>query len=363
MKILYLINFAGKAGTEKYVLNLVKAFNKNNDKCFFAYNIDGLLSEQMKELGILSLKLEMKNPFDIKAAKTLSDFCKENKIDIIHTQYPRENFIAILSKIFNPKIKVVNTCHLTLKTGFSWKILNMIFTRFDNKIISVCNYGKELMIKNGVCKSKITVIFNGIYYEEKNTKSTIREELGIDNDTFVICTLARYAPEKGLSYLLDSFAALKKLTDRKLALIIAGDGELFDEIKKKKEELLLSDTVFQLGYRQDSENILAGSDMFINSAMCNEALSFAILEALGFGLPVIATNIGGNPDIINKSLPCGELVEYGDAKMTSEAILGLVEDKEKYKLYSDNAIKTVKEKFNLEKLLSDIYEVYREVLN
>ena len=83
LKILYLINHAGKAGTEKYVLNLVKYLQDKDAECFFAYNEGGLLSEQMADMGIPFGRIEMKNPFDFKAAKTLAHFCRENKIDII----------------------------------------------------------------------------------------------------------------------------------------------------------------------------------------------------------------------------------------------------------------------------------------
>ena len=74
LRVLYLINHAGKAGTEKYVYNLVKAYNGTKCECYFAYNEPGLLSEQMEEAGIPSLQLEMKHPFDLKAAKKLAKY-------------------------------------------------------------------------------------------------------------------------------------------------------------------------------------------------------------------------------------------------------------------------------------------------
>ena len=86
LKILYLINHAGKAGTEKYVLNLVDNFNGKSAKCCFAYNEPGLLSEQMAQRKISSFQFEMKNPYDLKAAKTLARICRENKVDVIHAQ-------------------------------------------------------------------------------------------------------------------------------------------------------------------------------------------------------------------------------------------------------------------------------------
>ena len=359
LKVLYLINHAGKAGTEKYVYNLVKTYKEKNTKCYFAYAEEGLLSEQMEEMGIESVKIPMKNPFDKKAAKLVADYCRNNNIDVIHTQYPRENYIALLSRKYYSGTKVVYTCHLTLKTSLLWKITNKIMTKNNHKIISVCNKGKELLIGNGVPEGKIDVVFNGIRPGETKPKNPEkRKELGIDPDTFVITTLSRYHMAKGLDFFADSVAELKKKTNKKFVVLFLGDGELFDKIKKQIEKLGLENEIKQLGFRNDAAEILAVSDMYVNSAKCFEALSFAILEALDNSLPVVATDVGGNSDIINDNTNCGILVNYGDTKAMAEAIKTIMEDEEKYKLFSENAKKTVCEKFNLDVLLEETYTKY-----
>lgn len=359
LKVLYLINHAGKAGTEKYVYNLVKTYKEKNTKCYFAYSEPGLLSEQMQEMGIESFVVEMKNPFDFKAAKRIAQICRENNIDVIHTQYPRENYIALLSRRYYSGTRVVYTCHLTLKTSFLWKITNKIMTKNNHKIISVCNNGKELLIGNGVSADKIDVVYNGIVPSKEVFKNTAkREELGIDPDTFVIVTLSRYHMAKGLDFFTDSVAELKKMTDKKFVVLFLGDGELFDDIKKRIASLGLENEIKQLGFRNDANEILKASDLYVNSAKCYEALSFAILEALDCALPVVATNVGGNGDIINAENNCGILVEYGDTKAMAEAMREMMENKDKYNEFSVNARKTACEKFNLDVLLEETYTKY-----
>lgn len=359
MKVLYLINYAGNAGTEKYVYNLIKTYEGNDTKCYLCYNVDGRLSEDAKKLGIPTFKLNMRHPFDLKAAKALADYCRENNIDVIHAQYPRENYIALLSKRYYSGTKVVYTCHLTLKTNFLWKITNRLMTKNNHKIISVCNNGKELMIGNGVKADKIEVIFNGIKPHERTAaKEGLRKELGIDEDTFVMTTLARYHIAKGLDYLTNSIEKLTKLTSRKFVLLILGEGELWDEITNLIHQKGLQDKILQLGYRTDAGEILKISDLYINSAKCYEALSFAILEAMDAALPVIATNVGGNGDILSPENDCGILVEYGDCDAMANAINTIMTDAELWKKYSENAIKAVDTVFNLDKLLDDTYKMY-----
>lgn len=363
MRILYLINHAGKAGTEKYVYNLVKRFGGTETECFFAFNETGPLADQMDDLGIPCFQVEMKNPFDIKAAKKIAEICKANEIDIIHSHYPRENYIAVLSRLFYPKVKALYTCHLTLKTNFFWWVTNKFITPHNAKIIAVCNNAKELLVENGVNPKKIDVIFNGIPYDEEPKKpSTIREEFGIDDDTFVISILARYHMSKGLDFLVDSMAELDKIIKRKFVLLIAGDGEYYEAVGKQIKELGLQDKVLQLGYRTDTENILYASDAYVNSSKCYEALSFAILEAMSKYLPIVATNAGGNGDIVNEKTGCGFLVEYGDTKGFAEALCKLSEDEELRKGFALNAKKATKDIFNLENVLLETLDKYKEIV-
>ena len=359
MNILYLINHAGRAGTEKYVYNLAKAFNGQKASCYFAYNEGGLLSEQMQELGVPSFRLEMKSPFDLNAAKKLAKYCRENEIDVIHAQYPRENYIAILSKLFGSGAKAVYTCHLTYFPPKIWYLMNKVVMRHNDKIIAVCNYGKEILCRIGAPQNKIDVIFNGIKKPENPVRDrSVLNELGVPEDAFVIVTLSRHNKEKGLPFLVRSMKRLREKTDRDFVCLIAGDGPLFDETNAYIKEMGAEGYVKALGFRKDTEKILCASDAFVNSAECNEALSFAILEAMGHALPIVATDIGGNPDIVNSRHGCGELVPYGDEDKMSDALLRLINDKEYYKKCSDGAFQAVSSVFNLDKLMEETFKEY-----
>ncbi len=359
LKVLYLINFAGKAGTEKYVYNLIEKYHKKTAECFMVYNLEGPLCEQVRELGVTPKQITMKNPFDFKAAKELAAYCRENEIDVIHAQYPRENYIAILAKRYYKRVKVVYTSHLTISTGAIWRMTNKLMTPKNHKIISVCNYGKELLAENGFPKEKIEVIFNGVRPAEiKQPAPEFKGSLGVAEGTFILSILARYEDSKGLDFLIDSTARLKEITERKFVLLIAGDGVLYDEIGKMIKEKGLSEEVKQLGFRSDTADILAVSDLYINSSKCLEALSFAMVEALQNGLPIVATNRGGNADIVSPENDCGALIEYGDTEAMAGAIKEFIEDDEKRERAGKNARIAAEELFNLDKLLDYTFTMY-----
>ncbi len=364
MKILYLINRAAKAGAEKYVLNLVQEYNDKRAKCYFAYNIPGYLSEQMAERKISTFQFDMKGLLDLKAAKTLARICRENKIDIIHVQYPKELYIALFSRLLcKRKIKIVFTSHLTYEDGLSRRFSNRLVASHADRIISICTSGKEQLCQNGYPRKKISVIPYGIVPNDREKiKSEIRKELGISDDIFVISTLARFHASKGLEFLIDSIEKLCKIIKRDFVLLVAGEGELFEEIKIKVEEKGLSDKVKLLGFRKDAYNILFGSDLYVNSSMSHESLSLAILEALNVPLPVVATNVGGNSDIVNDETGCGKLVEYADTTAMAQAIRMLAEDASVYEECRTNCAKTIREKFNPERIYNEIFEVYTNLI-
>lgn len=359
MKVLYLLNHAGKAGTERYVHALVEKLNEKKIKAYFVYNEEGLLVDRIKALGVETYRLTMKHPFDIKAAWRLSRLCKKLDIDIIHTHYLRENYISLISRLFNPKIRVFYTNHFILRNNLPQRIFNRILGTLQAGVIAVCNKGKDMMISNGVNPKKIRVIFNGVDPNLWGSpeESTLRSELGIDRDTFILFCASRFAHDKGHDFLVKSLAEIKRITDRKFKCILAGDGPLLEEIKQLVVQMELQEDVIFLGFQKDMKRLYMGSDLYVNSAQ-HEALSFAIIEALAAGLPVIAADIGGNRDIINDSTNCGLLVEYDNASAMAAAIVSVMNDREMQEHLRTNALKTVAERFNIDKIVDETYHLY-----
>ncbi len=364
MKVLYLINYAGAGGSEKYVYNLVDSFEGKRCSCVFAYNEDGLLAKQLQDKKLDSFKVEMKNPFDKKAAKAIADICRSNGVDIIHTHYPRENCIANLAKKYCKGVKVVYTNHMLMPNNLMWKLINRLIGSKTDRVIAVCGFGKELLVKNGYPKKKIEVIYNGAP-EENGTdtaESTIRQELGIPQDAFVVCTLARFSPEKRMDFLVDVIEKARQKCGKKIYAIIAGDGDLYGEITEKIKAKGLEEYIKCPGYRKDGGNILKASDVFVNTSS-TEALSFALVEALSFGKACVVSRVGGNVEVVNEESGCGFDVDAEDLEGFSDAVVRLCEDRELYEDMCRKAKLCAKEKFSLEQSIDKTFEVYKNVLN
>jgi len=361
MNVLFVLNYAGHGGTEKYVELMMDKLNVFGVKSFFAWNLDGKMSETIKSKGTPHLQLMMRSPFDLLAAFRLARYCRKEKVDVIHTNFLRENYIAVLSKLFYARPKVIYTNHVMLENNRVLKLTNRIITRFNHKIIAVCTLGKKMMVDNKVVENKIEVIFNGVDLKqfEKVEVSTLREELGISKEAVVISCLSRFDEFKGNQFLMDSIEVLnKRQVSQDYIFVLANEGPLWEDMKKLAHSRGLQDRIKFIGYRKDIKNILTGSDLYVNPSEW-EALSFAIIEALGTGLPVVSTDTGGTLDIINTKTQCGLLVPYLQPEKMADALQQCVENKSLRDSMSVKAKSTVKESFSLHTMVEKTYNVYK----
>ena len=365
-KVLYLLNYAGKAGTERYVETLVKYLSADGlVQPFFACNEGGLLVERLEAMGVPCRQITMRRRFDTQAAKALAQLCREWDIDLVHCHYLREHYTALLAKKYNKKIRVVYTNHFVLANDFITRLSNRWMDKRQDQMIAVCNKGREQLIANGWSGDRIQVIFNAVDPEAwagDRSESTLRSELGLPEDRFVMLCASRFADDKGHKYLIDSVKRLTQLTDKPFTLVLAGDGPLLESSKAQVKELGLEEQVKFIGFRKDIKNLYKGSDLYVNSSQ-HEALSFLIIEAMAAGLPVIATDMGGNSDIVNDQAGCGLLVTYDDPDSMAGAMKRFLEDPAFTAACRDRALQTIQEKFEVHKMAQVTYGVYEKALH
>ena len=258
-----------------------------------------------------------------------------------------------------PGLRVVFTDHFTRRVGPVWRLLYRHFTPQNHRCIAVCQEGRDVLIANGCDRAKISVIYNGIEPGPPPRRSdSLRRELGLDDETFLILCLARFDPEKGLGFLVDSLARLKQTAKRPFCCAIAGDGPLMEEIRARAKAAGLDRELRLLGYRTDVPELLASSQLYVCSSECNEALSFAILEAMNAGLPLVVTDVGGNRDLAETEGVCGSVLPYGDTEGFAAAIQSLMEDEALRTARAAAAREKAERRFDLNKLALEVYRSY-----
>ncbi len=363
MKVLYLLNHAGKAGTERYVETLVKYLGGVRVEPYFVYNEGGLLAERMEAMGVPTRQLPMASRFDRKAAKALAELCREWDIDLVHCHYLRENYIALLAKGYNKKIRVVYTNHFILPNDFVTRLSNRLLDRRQDQMIAVCHKGRDQLIRNGWSGERIQVVFNGVDPAAwAGEGSTLRAELGIPEGRFVMLCASRFAHDKGHAYLLRSLKRLTELSDVPFTMVLAGDGELLEPSRALAGELgLTEEQVRFIGFRKDIKNLYKGADLYVNSSQ-HEALSFLIIEAMAAGLPCVVTDMGGNRDILEGPDQGGLLAVYDDPDSMARCLKRFLEDPDFTARCRENAKKNIDRRFEIHALAEDTYQVYEKAV-
>lgn len=365
MKVLYLLNHAGKAGTERYVETLVKYLSADGRvEPYFAYNEPGLLVERMEAMGVPCRRIAMNSRFDFKAAKALAALCGEWGIDLIHCHYLREHYTALLAKNYNRHIRVIYTNHFVMANDFITRLSNRWMDPRQDQIIAVCNKGKEQLMANGWKGERIQVIFNAVDLEAwagDRSDSTMRAELGIPEDRFVMLIASRFAHDKGHDYLMRSLKRLTEISDVPFTMVLAGDGELLEPTKALAAELgLTGEQVKFVGFRKDIKNLYKGADLYINASE-HEALSFLIVEAMAAGLPAVITDMAGNSDIIKSEADGGLLVTYNDPDSMASAMKRFMEEPGFLSRCRERARENIENRFEVHKMAAATFDLYRKV--
>ena len=363
MKILHLINYAGSGGTEKYVLTLIRRQIESGHSCLLVYHVDGPLVRDAETAGAETIRVELRNILDLRAAKILAGLCRSRGINVIHAHYPRENCIALLAVRHLPAVRVVTTVHLVFGCNAVWRAVNRLFSPHNHAVLCVCEAQVAQLTANGVCPARLRVVHNGVAPDRVEDAAALREsvrrEFAISREAVVVTTLTRYEPVKGIDMLLDVARILKERLPG-LRFLIAGTGSEFNKVSETLRKEGLTDFLIQAGFRRDTDAILCASDIYINTSR-SEALSFAITEAMSLEKPAVITAVGGNPEIITPDSDCGFLVPFGDARSMANAIYRLATDDGLRSRMGKQAALRVRKEFSEEIMFEKTMEAYTEL--
>ncbi|CAM3776394.1 glycosyltransferase family 4 protein [Marinicrinis lubricantis] len=320
-------NYDGLEVHRFYMLN-----DKTKTKSYNKYTNDSKLSFFM---GFL--KKARPNLYSKKIAEYILSLNKMEPIDIIH----QHDFIGNISttKRLSKQLPVIITNH----TGEFLMLNNNKFLRLSLRILlshyrHLIGPSKELININFLKKSeRVTYIPNGVSLDDftvldRVEKNRLRQELGYDEEEILILCARRWAPTKGVKYFVEAIPAiLKKIGDRKISFLISGNDYVHypaykQEIMEFINENKISDSIRLLGDIPHNEikKYYQISDIVVLPSLM-EATSLSGLEAMACGKPLLGTNIGGIPEIIDQNSN-GILVEPKDAGAIAEGIIKLVQD-------------------------------------
>tara|TARA_R110002049_G_scaffold252264_1_gene427105 strand:+ start:238772 stop:239968 length:1197 start_codon:yes stop_codon:yes gene_type:complete len=222
----------------------------------------------------------------------------------------------------------------------------------------------------GIPLKKLTQIYNGVDADRFSQSQHKLPELSaypdgfIQQDSIVIGTVGRMEPVKDQLTLVDAFIQLVKYSQQnlqnKVRLVVIGDGELRSQAQAKLDEAGISSQAWLPGSRDDVNSLMRRMDIFVLPSR-NEGISNTILEAMATGLPVVATRVGGNPELVIED-KTGVLVPSNDSEKMRQALSKYVENSDKRQADGQAAREVIAKQFRLEHMVNNYLAVYDDIM-
>lgn len=377
-KILFVITKGNSGGAQKYVFDIATNLPKEKFEPIVACGTKegAFLLEKLKEDGIRTIELkdserEIKIKNDFKTAKELINIIKKEKPNIIHLNSSKIGLLGSLAVLYF-KISTSDSKPKSIFTAHNWAFNYEGNSIISNFIYYLSHYFTVLFCDTTICVSekikndiawfpfvqnKIKVVYNGISEFELLSKEESRSILASKNtNKNIILSIGELHKNKGLDTALKGIAMLPIEIREKIIYCIAGNGEERGNLEKLVDELNLKNIVRFLGFVPDAKKLISGCDIFLLPSR-TEAFPYAILEAGFAKSPIIATSVGGIPEIIH-DMQNGILVHPKNPKEIAEAILYMIDHPEKMSEFGSEIRKTVTNFFSLDKMLQDTTRLY-----
>lgn len=332
MKIVHVVESLAVGGLERVVLNLAswqcRHGHASRVVCLFH---DGALADEARALGLDVVAIGKDAGFDVRALCRLRMLLRDSGADVLHTHNPMAHYYAVGAALGLGIGRVINTRHGMGPSQHASRLdrlYRMAMLRTD-VAVSVCHEGRSRFVDRGVIPAaKARVIPNGIALSGIDRRSSTAREsllasLGRPSSSVVLGTVGRVSPVKDHATLLEAVRLLH-LAGRQVQLLVVGDGESRASLEALARTLTIEECVHFLGMRHDVGRLLGAMDIFALSSI-SEGYSLALVEAAAASLPIVATRVGGNADIVIDGVS-GLLVPAKDPRSMADALLRLVDD-------------------------------------
>jgi len=367
VRILFLVATFENESDRRIALTLARALNPKQFEIYAACMFKGgPLANEFRQCCKEVVSFNMRNIFDARVIYRIYSFLKKNRIRILHTHLLRSDLYGGLAGKLAGLPIILSTKHNMNSYTAQGKLIHSFLFRlssyFPTHIIAVSEALKSYFISMiHVKREKIFLIHNGIPIDKFSSEFNIHtaDKLNSSNTSFKVGFLGRLVREKGLAYLLHAFHQLNAKDN--LTLFIVGEGPQKTFLQKLCRKLEITDNVQFLGYRTDIEHILSLLDLVVLPSI-SEGLPMVLLEALSAAKPVIATRVGGIPEII-KHGKTGILIPPRDAAAISQAIMQIIQNPTLARTLARNGHRFVKNNFNQAKMIKQYNRIYSHCIN
>jgi len=378
--ILYLNPTSKMSGAEFSLLALLEKIDQRRFHPILLLPEVGPFSEKAIKIDIETLILPSMIRFEegyhvdripkiVRSLFQIRKIIKSKGIRLVHSNSPRTAYLggmaARLSSV--PSVTHVRDIHFS---PFSHPLKAKLLSYLSDVIVTVSCATKDFIVeRTPSLKPKIRVVYNGVNIErlDRLPRKNIRQELGIEDDVPIIGSVGLLHPVKGHDVLIRA-AALLKNSFPSLRVLIVGEAWFSrDESYRKKLERLakdqnLEDSVILTGFREDVFDVMRAMDVLVHPAVYPDPLPRTLLEGCALRKAIVATNVGGVPEIVDHDIS-GLLIEPSNPEIMASAIGSLLRDKKKAVSLASEARRKAERFFSIEQHVENIMAIYEGMLS
>ena len=362
--LVYILPYLNQGGTEKQALSLVTEFQHRYRITVLAPTGKGLPPFLEQQLTYHEFTAWERNFFKglreliagLKAAQ------KRQPIDLIHVHGAHE--LIIPARLLFPKLPIVFTVHgyHGASSEVSYRLACLFANLWATRVIAVCQAESDILIKLGMNPAKLQLIYNGVATPtiDPTQVAALADRFQLDpHNQTIIGTVARLSEAKGLTYLLQAFTRVSK--DRSnLRLVIAGVGDLEQQLKQQARDLGIADRVIFTGYVSNIAQLIELFDFFVLPSL-QEACSLACAEAMAQQKAVIGTSIGGIVEQVADG-ETGFIIPPQDIDSLTKKLQYLLDRPELVDKFAHNGRRRYEEYFALDRMLIQTESLYTNLI-
>ncbi|XKH00686.1 glycosyltransferase [Marinobacter nauticus] len=364
VRVLHVTFNMGIGGTEQVIRQLITGLDpeKVTSEILCIDGQVGAIGEQLRESGIPIVAVQRRPGFDRSLIRIIRTRLRKGNFDVVHCHQYTPWVYGWFAALGLP-VGVVFTEHGRFypdRYRYKAALVNQAMARTTRAMVAISEATRQALSRyEFLPRSRIQVVYNGIaaMQPDRARLAVLRAELGIPDQAFVMGTVSRMDPVKNQSMMLRAFHRFLQQCPEGWLLVV-GDGAERESLQSLAGELGIGERVSFTGSVSQPAHHMALMEVFLLSSF-TEGTSMTLLEAMSLGIPAVATNVGGNPEIVRDGLN-GMLVPVDDEQAFAEAMIGLWQEPGTRLQLGQGARTRFDERFSREVMVNAYQEIYRE---
>jgi glycosyltransferase involved in cell wall biosynthesis len=359
-KVLQVVLSLHPGGTERLVVELVRRLRPELAMAVCCLDEAGSWGEGLRREHVGVTALGRREGFQPQLGRAIARIAGQHSARVVHCHHYSPFVYASIARLWAPDLRIIFTEHGRLSDAppsAKRRAANRVLAHAPREVVTVSSELKQHLVAEGFPTRKVSVIYNGIdvgVVPSADTRARVRRELGVADDAVVVGSIARLDPVKDLQTLICAVGQ-QGLQRAPMILFVIGDGSERARLEASAREVGAESSVRFLGHREDARDLLAACDLYANSSI-SEGISLTILEAMAAGLPVVATRVGGTPEIVDDT--CGRLVPSRDPGALAGTLAVLAADAPLRQTLGREARARVEQRFTLDRMVREYRDAY-----